>query len=183
MNKNDKKTLSIIQLVVMACCMGACIWAIILSEGIGTGILADIITLIALAFAFIYLLKGYTKAAATYYKCFMISFTVAILAHSVFNFTNNHQDYLGITAYGIMCILCAAENLGKEKSMALGIIVAVCEAVLLVMTIFFDSDALSLGEAICIQSNIRLVAMLVMSIVMNIMIIAKYKDKAARGRE
>ena len=181
MNEKTRKSLSIIQIILTAIWIVMCVWALIMSPGINNGMLCDIIAIAALLMAMVYLIKGYKKDAAIYYHLFMIIFTLSVLADSVFNAKNYDFNYLAITAYGVLCILCVAENLGKKKSTILGLIVLVCLAASLIMTLIKTPGILRGGDAITTQMVIREGATFTMAIILNIMIIAKYKDKEARG--
>ena len=180
MNEKTRKSLSVIQIIMTAIWILLCVWALIMSTGINSGVLCDIIALAALLMAMVYLIKGYKKDAAKYYHWFMIIFTVSVLADSVFNAMNYDFNYLTITSYGVLCILCVAENLGRQKSIILGLIVLICLAASLVMTLIKTPGILRGGDAITTQMVIRAGASFTMAIILNIMIMAKYKDKEAR---
>ena len=181
MKLSSKKVLMIVQLVLIAVPACMSLWALTITKGVGTGMLADIFTLAALVFAILYIVNGCTKEDARFYKSFLIAYALALLADGSFKCKYFGNGYLCFTAYGILCILCVAENLGKKKSLIMGWIVVICTALVLGSTLILTPGVLRGGDEMSTQSVIRAGANFSMALIMLIMIFAKYKDKEARG--
>ena len=185
MDSSSKKILAIIHLIITVVCVGLCVWAMILSGGVGRGLIADFLELAALVLALFYLFKGYKKAAAKYYHWFLVSFTIAVVFNLGFDIIaatlNGVTAILGLGIYGMLCILAVAKDLGKKNSMILGVLILAESIILLVVTLVYTPGIIRGGDALTTQGIIRAGVQQCMAIILNVMIIAKYKDKAARG--
>ena len=127
----------------------------------------------ALIYAAYYILSGYSKDAAKYYKTYSYVLAVALLL-ALAAISKNANDYLVsllvTLQFAIVLVLGLSKDLGKKNSMYL------CYAYLLVCVIGF---ALSFaGGLMTIGYS---VVQLIFAIVITVMTVAKYIDKAARG--
>lgn len=140
----------------------------------------DIITLLSLLSATVYCVYGYKKDASNYFKAFILLLAIQELIRipGIVKLGGvmsgiNISDYLIFIAisFAVMCVLFMAENLGKKKSVILGL-VALLLNILIVIKSVINGYYFHL---MVLLPNVVLFAVLVL------MILAKYYDKAERG--
>ena len=143
-----------------------------------TRILFRVSAIACLVFAGFYIINGYTKDAAKYYKVYGALYAVkhlmGILSGSAKSGTTFGIMVLALSLV-ITLVLLLSENLGKTKSFVLCGLLVILGVVLLV-------HSLSQGNipTILIMSNIVNVDL---AYLYGIMTYAKYLDKAERGTE
>ena len=135
--------------------------------------IACLLEFAALIYAAYYILSGYSKNAAKYYKTygFMIAGAFVFALAAITQATNDYFATLVVAIQlTIVLILTMIKDLGKKKSMGL------CYAYLLVavigLALSFAGGLIAIGYA---------VVELIFAIVMTVMTVAKYIDKTARG--
>ena len=138
-----------------------------------TRIISHVAAIACLAFAGFYILSGYAKNAAKYYKVYgallAVIFIVSILSGSV-----NSGIPLGIMtmilSLVVVLVLLLSENLGKTKSFALCGLLVIFNVVLLIG-----------GQDMSVTSIITKLVKIDLACLYGIMTYAKYLDKAERG--
>ena len=139
--------------------------------------IACLFNIAALIYAAYYILAGYSKDAAKYYKTYAAIFALAqVAALSAIGATAN--SYIGtllsaLTLAAIL-VLLFSKDLGKQKSMSL------CVALLVLVVLSFISALVNEGWISVVMFPI--IVRFVLACILTIMTVAKYIDKAARGR-
>ena len=144
-----------------------------------TRIISHIAAITCLVFAAFYILNGYTKNAAKYYKVYG-ALLASIFLISVLSGSVNSRSSIGIMAASlslvIVLVLLLSENLGKSKSFVLcGLLVIIN----IVFPIYVITPMMARGS-----SDYSLITPLVkidLVCLYGIMTYAKYLDKAERG--
>jgi len=117
-----------------------------------------------------YILAGCKKKeGAAYYHWFMCLFAVCALISLVCISGDPEATACVAVAYGCLCVLSVAKDLGKKKSLLFTVVVVLAAASQCLVT---PSDR---GDVICTWS------VLVLSLTSLLMTFAKYADKASRG--
>ena len=185
MDSSSKKVISVLMLIYVILDVFLCIRAMLVADGYGTGRMADCFMLVTVIFAVFYAFIGYKKAAAKYYHWFMVSYTIAIGVNLSFYIRNDilNKDLVvwGLPIFGMMCILSVAKDLGKKNSMILGIVVLIGSVAAIVVSLMYAPGIYRGGNTTNLQAIYRIGVQISLAVIMNLMIIAKYKDKAARG--
>lgn len=134
-----------------------------------------IITTISLVFALIYISFEYKKNVSLFYKLFIGFYTVSQLFKfpSAIKMGGLFEVILIAITFGMLCVLLIALNLGKWKSLSLACVVVVCSVCHLVKMFVSPTgkNAMNLGG----------IAYFVLSVVLLMVILAKYIDKDERG--
>lgn len=135
------------------------------------GSLDYVCTMLTLLFAALYFMMGFKKDAAPYYKLFAwmfaISTCVFVLAVRTMPIV---FVIIGLINYAILSILAVAKDLGKKKSFILCIISIVVSAAAIVLFCILNA-----GSVITMASK------LLLSVLLFVMVNAKYADKGIRG--
>ena len=128
----------------------------------------------ALAWAFLYLLKGYTKSAASYYKLFLAFLLLQFVANFIMPIVRG--DILEIVLHAasilVLLILAFKKDLGGKNSQILFVVLAALQIVITVLAILNRQSGM-------IVTNI---ARLLLIGTLGLMLEGKYADKRARGR-
>lgn len=132
--------------------------------------------LIALALTFFYIINGYGKEYAKYYKMAMLFNALnALIVTAVA--ANEKTKYISIimcaVCFGLILILALGKDLGKTKSLGLCITVVIIRAVGLISQ-YFEVKTFD-------PITILVVSQLVLSLMVLASTIAKYDDKQVRG--
>ena len=138
-----------------------------------TRIISHIAAIVSLVFAAFYILSGYRKNAAKYYKVYgallAIIFLISILTASV-----NSRGSIGIMAASLslvfVLVLLLSENLGKAKSFILCGLLVIFNVVLLII-----------GQNVTATTVIAKLVKIDLACLYGIMTFAKYLDKTERG--
>ena len=141
-----------------------------------TRMLTLVASIACLAFATFYIISGYTKDAAKYYKVYgtllAVKFLLSILSSSITSAPTFGIMVIAISLV-IVLVLILSENLGKEKSFILCGLHVILGVALLVF-------ALSKGN-VSIIYIISDIVNIDLACLFGIMTYAKYLDKAERG--
>ena len=178
MLRTDKpiyKVILILNLLFIAAGVVFSIIGIANPDANATRIISSIMAIACLVFAGFYILNGYTKDAAKYYKVFGALLAVKYLT-GILSGTTNRSTPFGIMVISlslvIVLVLLLSENLGKTKSLVLCGLLVIIGVVDIVVHIKMD------------MSTYALIAKLVkidLACLYGIMTYAKYLDKTERG--
>lgn len=136
------------------------------------GSLDYVVTMFTLMFAALYFMLGYKKNSAIYYKMFVWSYAVGM---GVLVLLMEGKPLVFIISslinYGILFVLAVGKDLGKVRSYILCILGLLLETLSVILFIrIFGTQYIS-----CMSSKVLL------SILLLVMIYAKYADKDSRG--
>ena len=145
---------------------------------------AGVITLIALLFALLYTLKGFSKKQAWAHKLFLLFSILAVLSlcwgtapyHSVF-----YRVIAAIAALLLLALLLG-KNLGFRKSIGLCAVLIAVYVVLLLRVILTDPNIGAAGDPASNLLMNSIVAALNLSVLTGTITFSKYVDKIERGR-
>ena len=128
----------------------------------------------ALAWAFLYLFKGYTKSAAVYYKLFLAFLLLQFVVNFIMPIVRG--DVLEIILHAVsilvLVVLAFGKDLGAKNSQILFVILAALQIAITVLAIM---SGLS-GRIITNVARLLLIGTL------GLMLEGKYADKRARGK-
>lgn len=149
--------------------------------------IADGLSILALFSAFVYIVSGYRKSSAKYFKLFLYVYAVSYLslvidmlvsfiktAQSGIPITTQNLLYngLNIVAFVLINVLLIKENLGKTRSLIMSYLI------LLINLVFFVAFIL---QGVSTQIIVRKYSGLALSIVLVTMEHLKYYDKKQRN--
>ena len=147
------------------------------------GLVYTVLDVLALLFALFYILYGYTKNAAGYYKTFGYLYLASrlICAFKTFsgpiNITANNSKLFNSVSIciiiALLLVLVFAKNLGKKKSLILCGVIVAFEAILFII-IYNEIGAFNLGAKLKLAD-------LDLACLYGILTYAKYLDKTERG--
>ena len=183
MNESTKKIINLISTIFVAAATIALIVGCVVvfsSDVTGHFKLAVAFALIALIMGAFYFAHGYQKNAAIFMKAFTILYTLSLLITLVVMVDTDTISKLYVTliaiSFGMMCVLVIGRDLGKKKSYILSIIVfALMFISFIVATIVGAGTATGRAALVLCGGPVLLSLMLLM------MMGAKYADKDARG--
>ncbi len=136
--------------------------------------------ILALISGFIYLVKGYKKNAAAYFKGYVWIILIADMFAVIVGITEAASYFCKIVwaaALILLAVLAAGKDLGKTKSFAVAGLILLCKVVLLIPIIM---DRSILGAAF-VPVILDMIAQIVRTITTGFMVCGKYLDKAERG--
>ena len=139
-------------------------------------IISRIVAIACLVFAGFYILGGYTKNAAKYYKVYGVLLAIKYFAGILSGSTKSRTPFgtaVITLSLVIVLVLLLSENLGKTKSLVLCGLLVILRAVILLPPII--KGIISINFIITNLVNIDLACLY------GIMTYAKYLDKAERG--
>ena len=145
------------------------------ADEIMTRIISSIATIACLVFAAFYIISGYTKNAAKYYKVFGTLLVVKYLAGILSGSSKSGTPFgIMVLAFSLVIalVLLLSENLGKTKSLVLCGLLVIISAVDVGVYIRFPISTYSL---------IAKLVKIDLACLFGIMTYAKYLDKAERG--
>ena len=174
-------TIRICQMVVMAALAAVLVVLVIQRAVSNDGSFNDyysiaiwVTTAWALAWAFLYLLKGYTKSAAVYYKLFLAFLLLQFVVNFIMPIVRG--DVLEIILHTlsilVLLVLVFKKDLGAKNSQ---ILFAVRAALQIAITVLAIMSGLS-GRIITNVARLLLIGTL------GLMLAGKYADKRARGK-
>ena len=139
-----------------------------------------IFNIVALLSAMHYIVSGYTKDAAKYYKVFAGLYALASVVSLLYMYLHADASLFHFAAtavvFGLIIILAVAPNLGKARSLTLcGIVIALRLADLILAFFTVTESAWPLW-----MIYMSFFSQLVLAVLLGIMNYAKYLDKAAR---
>ena len=174
-----KKSLNVFAIIISVlsiCCAIGIVYLTFSSELDALYIVESISNLLALIYAFFYLINGYKKDFATYYKIAMLVNAVNALVVTALS-SNEATKYISIIScaicFGAILTLALAKNLGKNTSITLCLIVIVLRTMGIV-SCFMASATLDINL-------ILMLSQLVLALVILLATIAKYVDKQERN--
>jgi len=152
------------------------------ADGLVKGVI--VCSVVALLAVFAYVLLGYTKKAAGLYKIFMVLFLLssilALVESARYDVFSLLPLLLGVVVSAILVVLTFWANVGKKGSFILSALLLVCEIVLVLWSMLVLPNIMpAIQQSIFFNS----LAALVMALTAGVMVLAKYADKAARGRD
>lgn len=141
---------------------------------------ACIFNIVALLSAMHYIVRGYTKDSAKYYKVFAGLFALSSLVSLLYMYVDAEDTLFQVAStaviFGLIIILAVAPNLGKKRSLILcGIAIVIRLADLIVAFFTVKESAWPLW-----MIYMSYFSQLVLAVLLGIMNYAKYLDKAAR---
>ncbi len=149
----------------------------------------SIIALIAIASAFYYTFRGYTKASAPAYKAYMIICAVYFQTICCVNAIAPNQYsntlYVGVFVasnsllFGLFLLLGIAKDMGQKQTFAICIISLVLTLLALIECIFWDKSSLAVGLGYLLLT--RVLTRFLLTAVACFMVYFKYQDKTTRG--
>ena len=141
------------------------------------------IDMIALFIGLIYATKGYQKAAANYYKLYMLCGALSYLVSLTCAFEGNPDSiarYIGIVGLIVnvilMVVLAFAKDLGRQKSIAIAVTTF---GINIIQMIMFAVREEMQGSSFPIVVNV--LQLIVISAITCVFVLAKYAEKASRG--
>lgn len=150
------------------------------SSLIGIEIIAS---LLALAAGFLYLVLGYKKNVALYYKLFMI-FSLASYVLNVTNLIMSEGSLtwwyalISVVALVFMTLLAFGKDLGVNKTYTFVIVLLVCKIIVIARIVFLGVDYF--GD-IYNMFLITEICRFILGITTGFLAIGKYTDKQERG--
>ena len=155
MLRTDKpiyKVILVLNLLFIVAGVASCVISIASQDANITRIICLILAIACLVFAAFYILNGYTKDAAKYYKMYGTFLALKCLADTLSVITNNGMPFgtvIRTLCLVIILVLLLSENLGKTKSLILcGLFVA------LRVTLLIYSITIGINPKIFIIGNI-----------------------------
>ena len=179
MLRTDKpiyKVILILNLLLIVTGIVLCIIRIASPDANATTIINRVLAIAVLVFGGFYIVKGYTKGAAKYYKLFGLIYALKLISHILTSITNPGMTFANvcnIVSLVIVLVLLLVKNLKKTKSLILCGILVVVNVVMLLNTII-SGDYL----AITIMNHI---VNLDLACLYGTLTYAKYLDKTERG--
>ena len=175
-DKTIYKVILILNLLFIVAGIVLCVIGIASPDASATRIIMRIAAIVCLIFAAFYILNGYTKNAAKYYKVYgallAIKHLTGILSGSIESGTPFGIMILSLSLV-IVLVLLLSENLGKTKSFILCGLNVILGVGLLLYSVIKGNI-----PTILIMSNIVNIDL---ACLFGIMTFAKYLDKAERG--
>lgn len=134
----------------------------------------SVVDMLGLAAALYYCIRGYRKDAAKFYKLFVYLYILSrLMGVAFFAGKGNVLDTVCMAVViGAAGILAVAKDLGKTKSQMLGL------AILLAS---FIPTIINFIHGAIIRSLSGCISFCVVAILLNLLVLAKYEDKAERG--
>ena len=149
--------------------------------------LAAVINLFACGCALYYMVNGFKKASARWYRCYILLFAWVVLTASVSAAANAAGALASVISclqtlvFACLFVLLFGRDLGVRLSMTICKAVIVIEGILFIYTFFRFPTTLRGGDPINNVVVIRTGSLLLYAIILAVMTHAKYLDKASRG--
>ena len=178
------KTILIVFLVLIAAGLAVSAQAVVNEESDAWTRISGAFIMFALISAGHYLLEGYAKNAASYFKAFLALFSAALFTSMIaiaVTSTNGFPILLCGLAFGVVLALLLSKDLGRKYSFILCAAVIVCTLASLVYSIVRVLNGAIVGKVLpttVIGSN---ASRLILACVLGVMMYAKYLNKAERG--
>ena len=154
----------------------------IINGGVAIGLISIVLNMVALTVGLIYLLRGYKKEAANYYKAFMWILVVAELFEAVAricSFVNARpfEIFACILPFAFFLLLAGAKDYGKKVSFILSIALLLSMILQIIPAVAFLRNTRSMITYVVID----FIGQFVIAGITVIMVCEKYIDKEARG--
>lgn len=172
----SNKGLSIINIVLLLAALAVAIWGLIGFECPPGFKWALLISIFALVCGFAYSCMGFSKSAAAFYMLFMALLAIACVINAVAiskSGTNSLGMIMQIIVFVVVIALAVRDNTGKKASTIMMILMVAAQVVLLIST-------LAMGSSFGAQQLFTIDSLLLVLTAAS-MVIAKYRDKTARG--
>lgn len=187
MNKDKYSSLKIVHVLLIVVAAAMCIVNLVSSDVSGNARVTNITgiivfsNIIVLSVSLFYLLMGYKKNSATYYKMTMsflvFSQTLYIVNQMSYIVTPIGESFLHIIALLIMVSIAIGKDLGKKNTSLLVLLLALCRITLFVITYIKLS---SLGNA-SLSNLCNEICNLLFVGTVGLMVSGKYTDKQKRN--
>ncbi len=180
MLRTDKpiyKVILILNLLFIVAGIVACVIGIASPYADAYRIISRAVSIAVLAFGGFYILSGYTKDAAKYYKLFGALYAVKLILKLLSGIVHAGTPLgimLGVFSLVFVLVLLLSENLGKQKSLIL------CGLLVIVGVVVFVISALD-AKYQTASAVIEGIVNIDLACLYGIMTYAKYLDKAERG--
>lgn len=189
MSEKAKKIFMVIALLGLAVTAGGQVYLLTFKEGFPFMHIAALLLLIAVIAGIVYAIKGFRKNEATLFRTFLHFYALSQFASIVYSGSltdlGNNANLIGICAnviiFGIILMLASAVDLGKKRSMGLILTVVALNVFLLIGSLIGQPGLVRGGGARGTIFAFYATSNLILSLVTTLMLVAKYKDKAARG--
>ena len=149
--------------------------------------ISGLISMAAMIAAGYYLVAGYSKAGAKYYKVYTAVFLISQAVAFVNAVCSTGEVMLGLLealTLAFILTLLLSKDLGKKTSYWLCGLAVFCTVLEMVLVLALPGIAEVLAEAKALAPVVcRLAISVLLSCLLGIMTAAKYLDKAERGRE
>lgn len=140
-----------------------------------------VLSVLTLVFALWYVFSGFRKEAGIAYKGFMINYLVLTYYNCLRLYQSGIVVHLmaEIVVFACVFTIVFAKDLGKVKSLVLCYLPLILSVLMLIsLLVFRDND--NYTKYTVIRITARYVTFLLCSVIMTLMTVAKYADKAAR---
>lgn len=144
----------------------------------------NFVNVLALICGIIYLRRGYTKAAANYYKAFILLLMLASVVLAVLNYINQglgSGTIMMLIKIIILAVLAFGKDLGKAKTWLLFSVLVIIDIMFGIVSYMFPGSLeVTANDLTWIRSAV-LFSRLIMDLTIAFAIRGKYADKDARG--
>ena len=134
----------------------------------------------ALISGFLYLVKGYKKNAAAYYKGYVWIILIADMFAAIVGIsvvTSYVVKIIWAIGLILLAVLATSKDLGKAKSITIAVCIILCKTVLLIVAL----SIYSVLDPVFVPVVMDAASQLVLTFTTTFMVCGKYLDKAARG--
>lgn len=151
---------------------------------IGIFAIWNFVNALALICGIIYLRRGYTKAAANYYKAFILLLMLASVVLAVLNYINQglgSGTIMMLIKIIILAVLTFGRDLGKTKTWLLFTVLVILDILFGIVSYMYPGSVEMTANDL---TGIRLAVLfsrLIMDLTIAFAIRGKYEDKDARG--
>lgn len=183
-----KKTLYriilVFNLICIAAALCACVLTLVSAAANIWSRISSICALVALVFAAFYILKGYGKDAARYFKLFALLFALSEFASLLVIGTTIKEGtpvLISGVLFAIVLFMAIGLDVGKGRSLVLCAVVVAMAVAQLVLSIQHEPGVLLGGTTYGTLAMLRNAVKVLLSCLFGIMVYAKYVDKKMRG--
>lgn len=172
----SNKGLTAINIVFLLAALAVAIWGLVGFECTAGFKWALLISIFALVFGFAYSCKGFSKSAAPFYMLFMALLAIACVINAV-AISKSGANSLGmimqIIVFITVIVFAVRDNTGRKASTVMMILMVAAQIVLVISTLV-AGGTFGAPQLFTIDS-------LLLVLTAATMVIAKYRDKKARG--
>lgn len=176
------KVILIITLLLMIPCALASALIVVGQDTMTTLRISGTAAIVTLLLGFYYVTRGYSKEQAWAFRSFMYCFALTMLMTVVFvggNTDSMPAIALSTVMFGLICVIASGKDLGKKKSLWICALICVLGAAALIEGLIRNPVTEIGGHGAAVA--VRTVSNLLLGILLLMMTVAKYIDKAARG--
>ena len=142
----------------------------------------DVLNILSLAFALVYMLMNYSKSASVIYKCFFAALFIETFIRTVYllsapNSAAAYVAVLQLLPVAVIAVLAVAKDLGKKNTVFLTVVFVLCRLAELIRAVanFSHFGTAAFGV---LSANI---SSLLIALITGFIVIGKYLDKTERG--